>query len=156
MSNRRKFPIPSGFTWNHGADAYINGAGDVWNDQTNAICDKHGHVITVIDATPTAAIETVEQEIVRKGLVAPRVTPEEVDAAIVKEEYITSSDNTLTVCVLTLKNGFTVTGESACASPANFDAALGRRIARDNAKLKIWPLLGYALREKLAAQGAMS
>ena len=55
----------------------------------------------------------------------------------------------LTFCVLVLKNGFTVTGESACASPENFDAELGRKIARQNAVAKIWPLLGFSLKQKL-------
>ena len=58
----------------------------------------------------------------------------------------------LTFCVLVLKNGFTVTGESACASPENFDAELGRKIARRNAVQKIWPLMGYALKGRLAAR----
>ena len=57
----------------------------------------------------------------------------------------------LTFCVLVLRNGFTVTGESACASPENFDAEIGRKIARQNAVNKIWPLMGYELRSKLAA-----
>lgn len=52
----------------------------------------------------------------------------------------------LTFCVLVLKNGFTVTGESACASPENFDAELGRKIAKDNAVSKVWPLMGYKLK----------
>ena len=56
----------------------------------------------------------------------------------------------LTFCVLVLKNGFTVTGESACASPENFDTEIGRQIARANAVQKIWPLMGYELRTKLA------
>ncbi|MBN0315192.1 hypothetical protein JTM73_33600, partial [Pseudomonas aeruginosa] len=56
----------------------------------------------------------------------------------------------LTFCVLVLRNGFTVTGESACASPENFDAEIGRKIARQNAVTKIWPLMGYELRSKLA------
>ena len=56
----------------------------------------------------------------------------------------------LTFCVLVLRNGFTVTGESACASPENFNAEIGRKIARQNAVQKIWPLMGFALREKLA------
>ena len=56
----------------------------------------------------------------------------------------------LIFCVLVLRNGFTVTGESACASPENFDAELGRKIARKNAIDKVWPLMGYALKEKLA------
>lgn len=55
----------------------------------------------------------------------------------------------LTFCVLVLRNGFTVTGESACASPENFDADVGRKIARANAVNKVWPLLGYALKDRL-------
>ena len=55
----------------------------------------------------------------------------------------------LTFCVLVLRNGFTVTGESACASPENFDAEIGRKIARQNAVAKIWPLMGYALKQSL-------
>jgi hypothetical protein len=92
--------------------------------------------------------ETVEQEIQRKGLTAPRVTPEDLEAEIIGQDFAVLTD-TLTVCVLTLANGFTVTGESACASPENFNAEVGRRIARDNAKQKIWPLLGFRLRDKL-------
>lgn len=106
--------------------------------------------------------ETVEQEIQRKGLTAPRVTPADIEAAIKAEYTFTAAQATrdcpqvpelglLTLCVLVLQNGFTVIGESACASPENFNAELGARIARDNAKAKIWPLMGYALREKLAA-----
>lgn len=57
----------------------------------------------------------------------------------------------LTFCVLVLANGFTVNGESACASPENFDAEIGRKIARANAVTKIWPLMGYALKERLSA-----
>ena len=116
----------------------------------------------------------IEKEIQEKGLTAPRVTPADVEAAIVGEYYFTAlqgarmavmdsltdggaapkhplaeSLGLLTFCVLTLENGFTVTGESACASPENFDAELGRKIARQNATNKIWPLLGYALRERL-------
>lgn len=60
----------------------------------------------------------------------------------------------LTFCVLVLRNGFTVTGESACASPENFDAEIGRQIAKENAIRKIWPLLGYELRTKLASHTA--
>ena len=56
----------------------------------------------------------------------------------------------LTFCVLVLNNGFTVTGESACASPENFDAEVGRKIARQNAIQKIWPLMGYELRSRIA------
>jgi hypothetical protein len=61
----------------------------------------------------------------------------------------------LTFCVLTLRNGFTVTGESSCASPENFDAEIGRNIARQNAVQKIWPLMGYALKQKLCVAQAI-
>ena len=56
----------------------------------------------------------------------------------------------LTFCVLGLRNGFTVTGESACASPENFNAEIGRRVARENAVDKIWPLMGYELKSSIA------
>lgn len=92
----------------------------------------------------------IEKEIQAKGLTAPRLTPEDIDAAIVSEQYHVFQGTTLTVCALTLRNGFIVTGESAAASPANFDQAIGRRIARENARNKIWSLEGYLLREKLS------
>jgi hypothetical protein len=91
----------------------------------------------------------IEQEIQDKGLTAPRITPTDIDAAIKAEDYHVFPGSQLTVCCMTLQNGFTVTGESACASPANFNAELGRKIARDNARNKIWPLAGYLLRERL-------
>lgn len=96
--------------------------------------------------TNEAAIET---EIVEKGLTAPRLTPQSIDAAIAKEQYYVFEGSCLTVCCLTLQNGFTVTGESACASPENFDSELGMKIARENARNKIWPLEGYLLKQKL-------
>ncbi len=68
----------------------------------------------------------------------------------VRSVYAPMELELLTFCVLVLNNGFTVTGESACASPENFDAELGRKIARQNAVAKMWPLMGYALKEKLA------
>ena len=113
--------------------------------------------------------ETIEQEIQAKGLTAPRVTPADIEANIDSEHYFTGGEGIagrcfrevsalhsprqlelLTFCVLVLRNGFTVTGESACASPENFDAELGRKIARQNAVQKMWPLMGYALKEKLS------
>lgn len=90
----------------------------------------------------------IEKEIQAKGLNAPRLTPVLIESKIVKEEYHLLTD-VLTVCVLTLENGFTVTGESACASPANYNKDIGDRIARDNAKEKIWVLEGYLLKQKL-------
>ena len=121
--------------------------------------------------------QQIEQEIKAKGLTAPRITPADIEANIASEHYFTARDgrrgalheetyvgrekptpdnsdlmplDLLTFCVLVLRNGFTVTGESACASPENFDAEIGRKIARQNAVQKIWPLMGYELRSKLA------
>ena len=119
--------------------------------------------------------QTIENEIQAKGLAAPRLTPAHIDGVIMCEHYFTAADGVvgeyhndddtiysessdvafpttlplLTFCVLTLKNGFTVTGESACASPENFNAEIGRKIARENAREKIWQLEGYLLKQRL-------
>ena len=103
----------------------------------------------------------IEKEIQSKGLTAPRLTPEHIEAQIAGE-YFTTLDKAFegaptlpsmavfTICVMVLKNGFIVIGESAPVSAENFDADLGRKIARQKAKDKIWALEGYALRSKLA------
>lgn len=119
--------------------------------------------------------QTIEQEIQDKGLTAPRVTPSDIEANIRSEFFFVASDavgmppkegvdfipprdthplDLLTFCVLVLRNGFTVTGECACASPE-----IGRKIARQNAVAKIWPLIGYEVKtqvhlRKLAGIGA--
>lgn len=93
---------------------------------------------------------SIEAEIQAKGLNAPRLNPQMIDDAIVSEQYYVFPGTTLTVCALTLRNGYIVTGESASASAANFDKDIGRKIARDNARNKIWALEGYLLRERLA------
>lgn len=92
----------------------------------------------------------LETELKAKGLNAPRLTPAAIGACIVGEAYHVFPGTTLTVCALTLRNGFNVTGESAAASPANFDPEIGREIARKNAREKIWTLEGYLLRQKIA------
>lgn len=119
--------------------------------------------------------QQIEQEIQDKGLTAPRVTPADIEANLKGEYYFTAEQavsatvqqqdeltrltgwdgelKLLTFCVLVLRNGFTVTGESACASPENFDAELGRKIARQNAVAKVWPLMGYELKCRLHAEG---
>lgn len=118
--------------------------------------------------------QAIEKEIQDKGLSAPRITPADIEANIIAETCFTAAEGgigahrthgdvyqgdgqihheslgLLTICVLVLRNGFTVTGESACASPENFDAELGRKIARQNAISKVWPLMGYELRSKLS------
>lgn len=98
--------------------------------------------------------QAIEQELQTKGLNAPRLTPELIDSVIVGEDYYVFPDTTLTVCCLKLKNGYTVTGESAAASPQNFDAGVGRKIARSNARDKIWVLEGYLLRDRLSRAGS--
>lgn len=91
----------------------------------------------------------VETEIRSKGLNAPRLTPDDIDDVIVKTDFHVFPGTTLTICALTLRNGFIVTGESAAASPANFDWQLGQKIASTNARNKIWALEGYLLRQRL-------
>ena len=121
--------------------------------------------------------QSIEQEIQAKGLNAPRLTPEDIDKVIVDQYYFTAGDgyagalasseefnslpegerfinppqqlDLLTFCVIVLKNGFTVTGKSACASPDNFDAEIGKKVAYQNAREKIWMLEGYLLKQKL-------
>lgn len=82
--------------------------------------------------------------------VAPRVTLESMEAKIESETY-TVIDGILTLCTVKMANGFYVTGESAPASPENFNADLGKKFARESAVRQLWKLEGYALREKLAA-----
>ena len=111
--------------------------------------------------------QQIEQEIQSKNLNAPRLTPDHIDSKIKAVEYILPRDvckrdngvevfdaplplQTLTFCILTLENGFTVTGESACASPENYNQEIGQKIAYDNAVNKIWPLEGYLLKEQLS------
>ena len=110
-------------------------------------------------------VDPIQNEIEAKGLTAPRVTPADIEAEVASEHYFTALDGVLTgapidcatadslscltFCVLVLKNGFTVTGESACASPANFDKEIGRKIARQNAVNRVWPLLGFSLRDAI-------
>ena len=120
----------------------------------------------------TATDTLIEQ----RASAAPRVTPADIEAEIASEHYFTAADGQvgavarstiedawdvqvaaaplelLTFCVLVLRNGFTVTGESACVSRENFDAEIGRKVARENAINKMWPLLGYALKDKLASE----
>lgn len=101
--------------------------------------------------------------------VAPRLTPDTLQAQISSEHYFTARNGVfgagepgslthseipelalLTLCVLVMRNGFTVVGKSACASPENFNADIGRRLAREDAVRQLWSLLGYELRTKLA------
>ena len=94
--------------------------------------------------------QQIEKEIQNKGLSAPRLTPDHIDGVISDEQYHIFPGTTVTVCALTLINGYVVTGESAAASPENFDVEIGAEIAKENARNKIWGLEGYLLRERLA------
>jgi len=96
-----------------------------------------------------ATEQNLEKEIQEKGLDAPRLNPDHIDSVIEKCEFHIFKGSQLTVCCLTLKNGFTVTGESACASPENFDKEIGEKVAARNAREKIWVLEGYLLKQKL-------
>jgi Phage protein (N4 Gp49/phage Sf6 gene 66) family len=93
--------------------------------------------------------QDIEHAIQDKGKSAPRLTPEAIDATIVGEQYYVFPGTTLTVCCLTLRNGYNVTGESAAVSPDNFDAEIGQKVARAEARDKIWQLEGYLLKEAL-------
>lgn len=91
----------------------------------------------------------LEQKIQNKGLTAPRLTPTLIDETIKEKTFHVFGDTCLTVCCLTLRNGFTVTGESACASPENFNKEIGEDIAFNNARDKVWVLEGYLLKQRL-------
>lgn len=91
----------------------------------------------------------IEKEIQDKGLNAPRLTPEAIDAAIIGETLTILPSGKAMICELTLRNGFTVRGESAVVSRDNFDVQIGGSIARENARRKVWELEGYLLQQRL-------
>lgn len=93
--------------------------------------------------------QAIEKEIQAKGLNAPRLTPELIDEKIKSVSFHVFTGSCLTVCCMTLTNGFTLTGESACVSPENFNAEIGEKIAFEQAREKIWMLEGYLLKEAL-------
>lgn len=108
--------------------------------------------------------EEIEAELRAKNKTAARVTPEMIENIIVEQYFINAYDGvkitlpnaypsnalkTKTICILVLKNGFTVTGESDCVSPENFDEEIGRKVAREKAKNKIWELEGYLLKSRI-------
>lgn len=124
--------------------------------------------------SPDTSDQAIERQILAKGLTAPRVTPADIEASIESEHYFTAGEGVagatgtypngghpgqplalLTFCVLVLKNGYTVNGESACASPENFDAEIGKKIARASAVNKLWPLMGFALKQSLFESESM-
>jgi hypothetical protein len=92
---------------------------------------------------------TIEERIRAKGLTAPRLTPDDISNAIQQIAFHVFPGTQLTICCLTLKNGFYVVGHSALASPENYDAELGRDIAFKRAREQIWQLEGYLLKQQL-------
>lgn len=96
--------------------------------------------------------QRLEEKIQSKNLNAPRLNPELIDAVIVNEDYYQFPNTTTIVCCLTLKNGYTVTGQSAAVSLENFDEEIGKIVARTHARDKIWALEGYVLKERLFQQ----
>lgn len=116
---------------------------------------KKEHVARV-EADPekfgTVIIDCViEQQIQAAGAdKAPRVTPADVKAEIVGETFTLLPSGRVTVCELTLKNGFTVRGESAVVFIENFDHGIGRKVARENAEKEVWQLLGFRLRDEFS------
>lgn len=141
---------------------------ETYSHKTDRI--PNGAVVILVQEEPKTVEQQIEQEIQSKNLNAPRLTPDHIDSVIQSVHYFTGNDgirgstgdnvsygkeyplSLLTFCVLVLKNGFTVTGESACASPENFYAEIWKKIAYDNAREKIWLLEGYLLKEKLNHQ----
>ena len=93
--------------------------------------------------------QAIEEALNNQGLNAPRLTPDDIDAVIVNENYHVFENSCMTICCLTLRNGFNVFGESACASPLNFDEVIGRKIAKGKARDKVWELEGYLLKQRL-------
>lgn len=148
---------------------------ETYSHKTHRI--PNGAVVILVQDDLKTSEQKIEQEIQSKNLNAPRLTPDHIDSKIALEMYFTGAGiinaqtlshhlglvrvqhhdgeelhkpmETLTFCVLVLENGFTVTGESACASPENFDAEIGRKIAFENARNKIWLLEGYLLKQHL-------
>lgn len=93
--------------------------------------------------------DELELEIQSKKLDAPRLTPELIDSIIVGETYTVLPSKRTMVCELTLKNGFTVRGESSCVSIENFNQELGEKISKADARDKLWQLEGYLLKQSL-------
>lgn len=153
----------------------VDGNYCVWMDyQVQQAAKEAGHAAqahTQVADVARVTSDEIEAAIVTKGLTAPRITIEAIEASIAGEYYLTGDEiaqaskayvkpwpvqsehqsnlGTLTICILRLRNGFMVVGKSAVASPQNFDAKLGREIAREDAFRQIWPLMGYELRSKL-------
>lgn len=93
--------------------------------------------------------QELEKKIQEKGLNAPRLTPAAIRAKVVGETYTVLPSGKVMVCELTLENGFTVRGDAAVVSRANFDKEIGRAVSFENALHKVWELEGYLLQQRI-------
>jgi hypothetical protein len=94
-----------------------------------------------------------------EGRTAPRVSLDDIKAAMTAVYYTTAAEavgptsyrslSVMTLCFVVMRNGFVIIGKSAPASEANFDVSLGRKLAYEDCVRQIWPLMGFALRERL-------
>ena len=121
---------------------------ETYSHKTDRI--PNGAVVILVQEEPKTVEQQIEQEIQSKNLNAPRLTPDHIDSVIVDETYTNLPDGRTVICQLTLKNGYTIDGKSACVSKENFNQEIGNKIARQNAREKIWELEGYLLKEKLS------
>lgn len=80
---------------------------------------------------------------------APQLTVADIQGKIKNASYTVLPDGRTTICQLTLENGFTVIGKSACVSLDNFNVAIGEKYAFEEAANKIWELEGYLLKERI-------
>ncbi len=98
--------------------------------------------------------QTIEQEIQAKGLNAPRITPTDIEANIADVEivkHVSKTGQVLRWAVITTSNGYAVVGKPSCAvSSANDNTEIGEKVAITNSREELWPLMGYALKERLA------
>jgi hypothetical protein len=93
--------------------------------------------------------QEIEKEIQEKQLNAPRLTLDLIDSVISNEQYHVFEGTTVTICCLTLNNGYNVIGESSAVSLDNFNQDIGRKVSKENAQDKIWALEGYLLKQRL-------
>ncbi len=141
-----------------------------------ARCDRHGgncpltqlrkvDGLLLCDWCAKEGVNMLKDEDAEIAKVAthPRVTLADIEANIAEKHYAGGAAvtfdgyrlpadhplHTFTICTLVLKNGFVICGTSAAADPRNFDAEMGKKIAYENALRQVWPLMGYALRQRL-------
>ena len=97
---------------------------------------------------PTLTLDQAKAVVETKT--APRVSEASIKNKIARVDYI--NHELLTICIITMSNGFMVNGVSAPASSANYDTEVGKRYAFENAFKQLWQLEGYLLRQKLHEQ----